>query len=85
MGRRFDAEVKIYDPCFWKRIETFRHSMETCPCSSQRILRRGVVGLPAKLSGKLEAVRVKAVVVASLNVGTGSVPVSPAIDMRRLL
>ena len=73
MGRRFAAEVQIYDPCFW-RIETFRHSMETCPCNSQRILRRGVVGLPGKLSGKLEAVRVKAGVVASLNVGTGLVP-----------
>ena len=44
----------------------------TCPCSSQRIARHGV-GLPGR-RGMLEEVRGKAVVVASLNAGTGLVP-----------
>ena len=47
--------------------------METCPCSSQRIWRHGV-GLPGNFEEKREAVRVKAVVVASPDGGTGLVP-----------
>ena len=65
------AEVKIDDPCFWRRVN-ISSKMETCPCSSQRIARPGV-DFPGP-RGKLEAVRGKPVVAASLNAGTGLAP-----------
>jgi len=61
--------VVSVDPMFAAVVK----SDDPCPCSSQRIARHGV-GLPGR-RGMLEEVRGKAVVVASLNAGTGLVPV----------